>query len=216
MWRVICYSNYRKLIQLPSSPSTICSGSPQNIVLTSIEHSLYYYLGTRSIHFRPSLNSFRSTMNGPQIDLSLNPASAHFLRGGGAMLSEVTKRLEEVRQQEDVGRKRVQGLTEEMSKAKEKGDNEVREEKEGKGDRGRSGSLMVGDKREREKQEEGACSLLSHLPLTTLSACFLSSSPLLGSSSSVSSLRGSHDSCPLEYVEKLFIQLDRPRPEILI
>lgn len=163
MWRVICYSNYRKLIHLPSSPGTICSGSPQNIVLTSIEHSLYYYLGTRSIHCRPSLNSFRSTMNGPQIDLRASTLPLLFLRGGGAMLSEVTKRLEEVRQQEDVGRKRVQGLTgDEQSKGKGRQWGQRRERRKGrwrkiwKPDGGRQG-------KERSKRKELAlCFPISH------------------------------------------------------
>lgn len=51
-----------------------------------------------------------------------------------------------------------------MSRAKEKGDNEVREEKEGKGDGGRSGSLMVGDEGKREARER---SLLSAFPFPT-------------------------------------------------
>lgn len=63
---------------------------------------------------------------------------------------------------------------------------------------------------ERSKRREPVlCSPASHL--TALSALVLSSSPL-GFSSSVSSLRGSHAGCALEYAEQLFIQPARPHP----
>lgn len=60
-----------------------------------------------------------------------------------------------------VGRKRVQGFTEEMRDTQRKErDNEVREkEKERRGDQ-----KMVREKREREKKVEGPDSLLPHPP----------------------------------------------------
>lgn len=104
-------------------------------------------------------------------------------------------------------------MTEEMRGAKERGDSEVREEKKGKGDGGRSWSLVVGDKRKErsERREPVLCSPVSHL--TTLSALLPERQPALGFSSCVSSLRGSHAGRALEYVEKLFIQLARHHPQ---
>ena len=80
------------------------------------------------------------------------------------MLSEMTKKLEEVRQQEDVGKKRVQGLIEEKREGKERGGQRGQGRERRKGRRRKTQKANVGEKREREEKEEGAHSLLPHLP----------------------------------------------------
>lgn len=99
-------------------------------------------------------------MNGPQDGSeSLTSASAHCLLAGGAMLSEMTKRLEGRGQAAGAyRRKRGQGFTEEMRKKQRKGQRGQRRE-ETRGDRK---TLMVGEKRERRKRRDPV--LFSPLP----------------------------------------------------